>query len=393
MRLRRVLLILLVIGLLLAVVVSRVYTPTELPQEEKFIREPSYQYITLVSVGDIMMHNTQIADGYEAATDSYQFDHFFSDISPYWEDADFVVGNLETVLAGEAERFTGYPMFNSPDELAEALVKAGFDLVSTANNHSLDRFERGLRRTLDVLDEAGLIFTGTARSEEERKAVPIVDIEGIKCAFLAYTYGTNGIPIPRGHEYLVNMIDAPLMKGDIARVREQGAEVIVVSPHFGREYRSSPDAYQIQTVNTLVKAGADVILGSHPHVLQPFEFVEAKTGEGTTNKAAVLYSQGNFISAQKGLERETSALFFITIEKELWEQEIQVTNIEYLPIYTHKYREGGKLRYRVVPIEASLALYEAGERGRFTSEDYRILQKAYDHAVGALGEEGLIKTE
>ena len=393
MRLSKLILALILTVGLVAAGASIVQTPTDLPAGDQESRPPVIVSARLASVGDIMMHNTQITAGYVSSTSGYDFTHFFADIAPYWEDCDLVIGNFETTLAGKDQQYTGYPRFNSPDELAAALKNAGFDVLSTANNHAMDRREQGVRRTLDVLAEHDLIFTGTARSAEERDAFPILDVEGIQMAFLAYTYSTNGIPVPAGKEYLVNMIDEGLMEADIARAREQGADLIVVSPHYGAEYRSSPNDYQLRTVDFLIRAGADVILGSHPHVLQPFDMVEATMADGSTRAAAVLYSQGNFISAQKGLERETAAIFFLDVEKDLWTGNTRVTGMEALPIYTHKYREGGVLRYRVVPIEPSLALYKGGSTGRFSSADYSILQSAWNHAVRILGEENLMRTE
>ncbi len=370
---------------------SVVQTPTDLPADDMEPRPPAVRQARLASVGDIMMHNTQLTDGYSEG--GYNFDHFFADISPYWSDCDLVVGNLETTMAGSDRGYTGYPRFNSPDELADAIRKAGFDLVSTANNHAMDKGESGVRRTLDMLDSQNILNTGTARSPEERSQWPMVDVNGIQMAFLAYTYSTNGIPVPSGKEYLVNMIDEKQMAEDIARAREQGADLVVVSPHYGAEYRWSPNDYQLETVDALVRAGADLILGSHPHVLQPFEMVSVTLDDGSVRQAGVLYSQGNFISAQKGLDRETAAVFFIDIEKDLWEGTTRVTGIEALPIYTHKYREGGKLRYRVVAVEPSIQRYENGDAGRFTSQDISILRSAWDHAVNILGDDRLVRIQ
>ncbi len=389
MGLRKLFMIILLTAALIGGGASVVQTPTDLPAGDQVPRPQAVYNVRLASVGDIMMHNTQITAGYVGG--AYNFDHFFADISPYWADCDLVIGNLETTFAGKEQQYTGYPRFNSPDELAAALKKAGFDIVSTANNHANDRREQGVRRTLDVLDAHGLLATGTARSPEERAAFPIVEVEGIRMAFLAYTYSTNGIPVPASKEYLVNMIDETLMAADIASARAQGADLVIVSPHYGAEYRLSPNDYQLRTVDFLIRAGADVILGSHPHVLQPFGMVTATLADGSERQAAVLYSQGNFISAQKGLERETAAVFFLDIEKDLWTGITQVTAMEALPIYTHKYREGGVLRYRVVAIEPAMAKYRAGQTGRFSSSDFSILQSAWNHAVRVLGEENLLR--
>lgn len=162
------------------------------------------QTIKLVAVGDIMMHKEEIEGGKVPGTNTYNFDYMFKHIKPYIENADLAIGNLETPLAGKERGYTGYPAFNAPEQLAIALKNTGFDVLTTANNHSLDRHYQGVAHTLKVLDEVGLAHTGTARTKEEQDKVLIQEVKGIKIAFMAYTYGTNGIRPDKDKEYCVN---------------------------------------------------------------------------------------------------------------------------------------------------------------------------------------------
>ncbi len=189
--------------------------------------------------------------------------------------ADIALGNLETTISTREKGYFGFPLFRSPEEVLEALKYAGFDVITTANNHSLDGREFGLEHTLDKLDEYRLLHTGTARNPEERDRVLIIDRNDIKIAILAYTYGTNGMEAAVDQqrlEYMVNYFhDFDEVAQDIQRAREQGAEVVIACLHWGDEYRRTPNQQQRELAQKLLVAGVDIILGSHPHVLQPIE--------------------------------------------------------------------------------------------------------------------------
>jgi len=352
------------------------------PAEET--EAPVKTEIVLAAVGDIMMHNTQINAGRTQTAGEYDFSHFLRDISPYLATADLAVANLETTLAGAEKKYTGYPMFNSPDSLATALREAGFDIVTTANNHSLDRYEAGLRRTLDVLDEHGLAHTGTFRSPEERDAALLIETAGIKVAFLAYTYGTNGIPRPADKPYLVNLTDEALMLADAAAAQAAGADIVVICLHFGTEYTNAPSSDQKELVRKLIGAGADIILGSHPHVLQPYEKISAPTADGQTRDGWVVYSLGNFISGQTGLRKEAGVIYYFRITKDAGAT--TVDRVSYLPTWTHRYLENGRQQYRVVAVEKAVADYEAGRDSRLNQSAYMNLSKVWENTTGLLGE-------
>lgn len=319
------------------------------PEEQPYTTEAK-----LLAVGDIMMHGYNIIAGRDKATNTYNFDHFFSEVTDILSQGDWVIGNLETTTAGEEHKFTGYPMFNAPVEILDALKNAGFTIVTHANNHTLDRKEIGVIRTRDAIEERGLYTHGTARSWEESEQVLIVEKNEIKLALVAYTYGTNGIPIPQGKEYLVNLIDEAKIIADIQKAREQGADVVAVSLHFGQEYQLKPNQEQITLAHNLVRAGADIILGSHPHVVQPYEVVELEDEQGIVRKGHIIYSMGNFISSQIGEDRNLGLIFGLTIRKHFPEGTVEIGDITNIPTWVQRYKSAGIDQFRIIPLAKSL---------------------------------------
>lgn len=244
----------------------------------------------IVFAGDAMQHYAQIQAS-RTSDGTHSYDACFAKIAGYVSDADYAVVNLETPLGGKPYR--GYPCFSAPDSYSQALANAGFDMMLTANNHSLDRLDAGVRRTLDVLDKQGIAHVGTYRNKAERDTIlPIIkDINGFKVAFLNYTYGTNGITV-KG-KVVVDYINRGLMASDIARARDAGAEIITVTVHWGNEYQLLPHVTQKSLANFLVDQGVDLIIGGHPHVIQP---MEVRHSEKYDKDVLLVYSLGNFIS-------------------------------------------------------------------------------------------------
>ena len=226
-------------------------TPPEPPPPDKTF--------VITAVGDIMMHNTQIRAGYQREYNTYDFSSFFTEVEPFFQASDFVIGNLETTLSNDPRLYSGYPRFNSPAILAQNLKEVGFDLLTTANNHCLDKGVNGLYNTLNYLDEAGLLHVGTSRSQAEKETILYTEIEDVKIAALAYTYGTNGLNPPRGQEFAVNLIDEEQIMTDIKKARTGGAQLIILYLHFGQEYQEHPDSNQIYLAKTFFNAGADII--------------------------------------------------------------------------------------------------------------------------------------
>jgi len=329
--------------------------------------EPQENVATLVVVGDIMVHDTQIAQAYDSKTGNYNFDESLSEVASYLKEGDLTLGNLETTLAGEDLQYSGYPQFNTPESLAKTLKNVGFDLLFTANNHTYDRRELGVVRTIENLKAYGLESVGTRQAAEE-EGLLLKEVNGIKMAFLAYTYGLNGFSLPEGKEYLVNLLELERILSDIQKVRRQ-ADLVICYLHFGQEYSNMPTDEQRKIVELLCAEGVDIVLGSHPHVLQEIWLNENRT------KMAI-YSMGNFVSSQKGLERTTSAIFRITILKDNLTGKVEIKAVEYIPIYTQRYVEHNKLKFKVIPISYALRYrpYEFLEE-----KDYDTLEKALKH--------------
>ena len=304
--------------------------------------------ITITSVGDIMCHKWQINRAYEEATDTFDFAESFTYIEKYLSESDFTVGNLETTLAGRnvgsasVLGYSGYPQFNSPEILAKNLKDVGFDLLTTANNHSIDTGYKGIVATLDELDKVGLLHTGTARSLEEKEKQVICDIEGIRIGFLGYTNITNGLSVPNENSYAINNIDyytqsrIQNMCEEVQSLKEN-SDFVVVMIHFGNEYVTQPDRYQKAVADALFEAGADIILGSHPHVIQPMEIREIQNPDGTTRKGVVIYSLGNFISSQKydeqGRQKDIGLILNFNIESDGINTKLR--SIELIPTYVY----------------------------------------------------------
>ncbi len=348
--------------------------------EKEISPSPPDDTLVITAVGDIMMHNTQIVAGYRQEKGDYDFGKFFTEITPLLKASDLVLGNLETTLSGKKAGYSGYPHFNAPEQLAHNLKEAGFHILTTANNHCLDKNFHGLVSTLNFLDQAGLLHTGTARSQEERDKILFVEKKGIKIAFLAYTYGTNGIKPPKDKPYAVNILDEGIIIDDIARAKIQGAQLIIVSLHFGQEYQPQPNSMQKNLAYRLFKAGADIILGHHPHVLQPMEIVTLKEN-GKEQHKFVIYSLGNFISDQSGLERQSSIILNVHIGIDRTTSEPYLKEVSYIPILTRRYFMHGKTGFQVLAIEPALTTIRTGSAHSFVPADIEKLEKAWNHVT------------
>lgn len=289
----------------------------------------------IVFAGDAMMHKAQI----EAAGRKdgiFDFSEYFSGISDYIADADYAVVNLETPTAGKP--YSGYPCFNAPDGFVDALADVGFDLFLTANNHTLDRHDRGLIKTASLLDSLKLSHIGTYPTSQLRDSVMpfIKTIGGIPVAFLNYTYGTNGIS--PGPKVVVDYIDRGKIKKDIENAKAAGAELIFACVHWGTEYKMLPDASQRSLEKFLRDEGVDAIIGSHPHVVQPI--VLDTSGE---SPKLTVYSLGNFISNMKTRDTRGGALVKVKIGRDS-NGKAYITDTSYRLVFTepavpeHNYR-------------------------------------------------------
>ncbi|MFC5699970.1 CapA family protein [Cohnella faecalis] len=342
------------------------------------VRPPEINTATLLAVGDVMVHSPQLPAYYDAKSNTYDMSPWFERVAPIFMQADWVIANLETPLAGADLKYTGFPRFNAPAELADALKGAGVQLVSTANNHSMDRGFTGIVRTLRNVRQAGLVPFGTSSSPEDAERLVIEERNGIKLGLLACTYGTNGIPVPEDKKYAVDLIDLPAIREHIHRLREAGADAVSVSLHFGTEYQRMPNEQQIAIAHDVVAAGADVVLGSHPHVVQPYDIIEvsaADSADGEPHRGVVIYSLGNFISNQSEEWQDVGLIFGIKLTKTTdanGESRTEWDAISLTPTKVHMQRVNKKKYYTILPMEQSI---KAHNNPKLTAQDYTRMTK------------------
>lgn len=342
--------------------------------------------ISMSVIGDIMCHNSQYTDAYNSATGTYDFSYVFTDIKDYISSADIAVGNLETTFAGKEKGYSNYPRFNTPEQLATNLRDFGIDVLSTANNHSLDTNYAGLISTLKYLDDAGISHTGTYDSWASRNQILIKDVNGIKIAFLAFTYGTNGIPVPEDKAYCINLIDKDLILKQINLAKEQNPDLICVNMHWGIEYQTKQNSEQEELADYLFKNGVDVILGSHPHVLQPMEKKTVTLEDGTTKDCFVIYSLGNFISGQTKVNTKNSVILNINLIKNGETGKTTIDSVSYIPIYMYKDSSKNTKKFRVLDIEKSIANYENGTDKSIGQSTYSTLKTELTKIQKTMGE-------
>jgi len=325
--------------------------------------------ITIAAVGDILINgmislSAKLPNQDKAA---YDFDSIFEEIAPVLQQADLTIGNLETPLSGD-EPFvrkrnpaTGNPLFNSPEALASALKRAGFDVLTTANNHCLDNGREGLLRTLEVLDAEGIAHTGTYASAEASRELLTVERNGIRVGILSYTKHTNRNRIPRGMPWCVNLLDESKMMRDVKRLRQQGADLIVACLHDGIEYSAVPTARQRMLARKLTNGGVDIVLGAHPHVLQPFVW--------TRSNKLKAYSLGNLISIRlkRNPYTHNGILLLITVRKEKG-RKARIVDVDYLSTWVRRTRSNSAVRYRITPNREVAVVHGVPQAGIPASE-------------------------
>ena len=356
--------------------------------EEKIAQEeirPDVTF-TLTAIGDIMCHNTQYWDAYQKETDTYDFSYVFENVKDYIAAGDISIANIETSFAGKDRGYSNYPVFNSPDELARDVKATGLDIITTAGNHCLDMGYSGLSRTIDVLKNNGIEQLGTYKSQEERDTVFIKDVKGVKIAFIDYTYGTNGIPVPSGKEYCVNLIDKNLIKKDIESAKKQNVDMIVACMHWGDEYKTKANKEQEDLADFLFKNGVNVIIGNHPHVLEQMEKRTVTLEDGTTQDGFVIFACGNFICDQNAENTRNSIILNLDITRHS-DGKVTVDKANYIPIYMYKGASGKLRRMKVLDIEKSIANYENGTDNSIGQSTYNDLKKQLEKIKTIVGPE------
>ena len=287
-------------------------------------------YASMVMVGDALIHGTVYGTAHRYANyNGYDFKPMLEHIKERVKDYDLAYYNQETILGGTELGLSTYPLFNSPYEVGDAFIDAGFNLVSLATNHTIDKGERGVLNSRNYWNQqADVLAAGSYSSFEERDKVVIKEVNGIKYAFLSYTTYTNGLIVPTGKEYLVNVYDEDLIKEEIARYRDQ-VDLLMVAMHWGTEYMTYPTNEQKEISEYLASLGVDLIIGCHPHVIEPIEYID---------DTLVIYSLGNFISSQIGVERLTGLMLSLNIKKEEYHGKTTISfeDIEGTLIYTDR---------------------------------------------------------
>lgn len=342
---------------------------------------------TLATTGDIMCHNTNFQDAYNSSTKSYDFSYYFTDIKQYIEEADITVGNLETTLSGAKRGYSGYPTFNTPEILAKNLKDTGFDVVSTANNHCIDKGYSGIESTIDFLDDVGLAHTGTFKSKKDQETILLKDVKGVKIAFLSFTYGTNGIPIPKDKTYAVNLIDKKLIKSQIDLAKKEEPDLICVSMHWGIEYQTKANKEQEGLADYLFENGVDVILGNHSHVPQQMEKRKIKLDDGTTKDGFVIYSLGNFMANQNKQYTNDSAILKLEITKHKEDGKISIDKATYTPTYMYKNPSKSKKKFKILDINTEIKKYESRESGAVSKSLYNTLVTERKNIKRIIGDE------
>jgi len=305
-------------------------------QVEDVIEEPKRKELSLVMVGDALIHDSIYKDA-SLGDGNYDFMSMFTDVGEIIKDYDLRYYNQETIIGGKNLGLSNYPLFNSPDEIGSDLVKTGFNMVSLANNHSLDKGEVGLNYSINFWNSLdGVITAGSYASWEDRENIKIHEVNGIKFAFLSYTTGTNGLSIPSGKEYLVNVYDEDKVKEDIEKIKDD-VDLIIVAMHWGSEYTHTPTKEEKEIAKYLSSLGVNLIIGCHPHVIQPVDYV------GDT---LVIYSLGNFISSQRslGLNKIIGLLVGLNIVVEDDKVTFEDLKYELLFTYDKNYRQ-----FKIIP--------------------------------------------
>lgn len=327
---------------------------------------------TVISTGDIMVHSTQLT-GAKTSSGNYDFSAFFKETASYFKAADLAVANLEVTFGGtESGKFSGYPAFNTPDSLADSIKDSGLNFLITANNHAYDTGLFGLKRTAQVLKQKGIEFTGTRETEQD-PAFVIKEINNIKIGIANFTYETsgqtegrkylNGAIIAKEANNLINSFsyehidDFYATAADmISEMKSGGADYVLFYMHWGNEYRTSPDTWQKTIAQKLSNLGVNMIIGSHPHVIQPVELIRSEDGESTT---VCLYSTGNCVSNQRQEimdscptgHTEDGVLFEFTLKK--GKDGTVLSGLDLIPTWVNKYKGGSGYLYTIYPLESA----------------------------------------
>lgn len=350
--------------------------------------------VVIGAVGDIMVMPRQISEAYDADYNTYDFSKTFDGVATMFSQADLMCGNFECCFAGEAAGYSngnpnpmGLMRFNAPDAFLDALTGAGFDCLTTANNHAADCGVDGLLRTIETIQSAGILQTGTFRQAADREAVTMTEINGIKIGILAATRWINDYTALKNDEksaYFSRLSDMAAIRQEIQRCRDAGAEFIVMFVHWDYEYKSLPEGGTRKYAAELLKAGVDAVIGSHPHVVQPFEYITVEREDGSEYTGLVAYSLGNFLANMTG-ERTYGIYLQLTVWRES-DGAVRLTEASYMPTicFRHEYPSEVPNFHQLLPaLENPLAEHVAGG---LTEHEKAVIIKARKYVLSVCGE-------
>ncbi len=292
---------------------------------------PENEHVDLVMIGDVLVHKPVYTSGIKE-DGTYNYDHFFTNIQEDLDEAEIKIVNQETILGGNELGFSSYPCFNSPQEIGVAEANAGFNYILQATNHAMDKNFKAINNTINFWNNyPNITMLGLNSSEEDQEVIHTYTQNGLTIALLNYTYGTNGIPLPSDKPYLVNLLDEEKVTKDILKAKEI-ADFVVVLPHWGTEYRYTPDSLQEKYTKLFSDLGVDLVIGTHPHVLENIETVTNDEG----HEMLVYYSLGNYVSGQTEKDRVVGGMAKVSIEKDYETNETFITEYELDPIVTQQ---------------------------------------------------------
>ena len=362
-------------------------------KEQEAIENEEIKYIDIVSLGNLIIHQSQINGAKNE--NGYDFSPSFQYIKEMVSEADISLGILEGALAGGEP--TGYPIFNSPDEVIDSLRDTGIDVVNYANNHIYDYDDEGLQRTIEITKEKGLDVLGV-KSTEEEKSYLVKEVDGVKIGFVSYVFETaavngyktiNSNPVSINSENLINTFNYNDLESfynriasEISAMKAEGVKFIIASMHWGEEYNTYIEATQNEIAKKLNELGVDIILGGHPHVIQPYEIICNESGHSTF----VIYSQGNSLSNQSEqeigvAESEDGIMIKFTLEKK--DGNVSLKEYKIIPTWVYKEEKGdGTYYHKIIPVEEALANPE--EYG-INSDVYARLENSLNRTKSILG--------
>ncbi len=340
------------------------------------VAKPKPQKVVIGFVGDMMMHSKQIQSGKittpDQGSDEYNFDSFFTDITPVTQAPDVMIANLETPVA-PSRPLGQYPNFNAPLEILSALKNAGFDMLTLANNHTLDRGVSGAIETRQNVIDSGMIPIGVQTDPVQWYQPMMQTVRGINIAYISATIHLNGYTLPEDKQYLVNILEKEKVITAIESAKTQKSDIIVVLPHWGVEYARQQSPEQIEWAHAWIDAGADLVIGSHPHVVQPTEVYTSPSGR----VGFIAYSLGNFLSNQQDMYTDLEGMVTVTLQKNPDTGIVSVMDHTFVPLYRErKTGDSGKTEYRVLTLLDALKRIDtysetAKERVRKYAKEYQ----------------------